>query len=474
MKKKKLTNIKWNNVIANYFTAFVLFSLLTILPNLKNSTSVRIVVQLVTNAMLVISLALYVALSDRQVMESMSKTWAMFSIMIFSYVLIQFAQEFNFGMELVPFSICALVLSLLLSGKSGFFADFVVIMFCFVQSINWQSNASISSAETFYLLFGGVMEAVYVSFVLNKRARRITYVGFGFILGLVSVTCSTISYFLFTDVWQWQEYLYNVLFAFASGLIGVMLMFVIVPLFEKIFGISTVFRFSEIASSDTDLMRRLFANAPGTFNHSLTVATYVEACATAIGLNTSMARAVAYYHDVGKLKNSSYFSENQLNGVNPHDTMTPESSVNIIKSHTLNGLAIAKEYGLPKEVQSAIVEHHGTMPIKSFYLKAQKYTDGQLKYDGYCYAGPKPTSKISALLMLCDASEAALRAHGNRQNAEKIVDDIVAERLAFDQFSNCDITMKEIDIIKSTIITTFSGIKHKRVSYPDVVLTSDK
>ena len=119
------------------------------------------------------------------------------------------------------------------------------------------------------------------------------------------------------------------------------------------------------------------------------------------------------------------------------------------------------------------MQHHGTMPLKYFYLKAKKYTDGDLPYDGYCYDGPKPTSKIAAMLMICDASEAALRAHGDRTNAEKIVDNIVAERLAFDQFSNCDITMKEIDIIKSTIITTFSGIRHKRVKYPEIVLEGE-
>ncbi len=194
----------------------------------------------------------------------------------------------------------------------------------------------------------------------------------------------------------------------------------------------------------------------------------------AIGQSTVMARAAAYYHDIGKMRNPSYFSENQLGGVNPHDSMTPEASVNMIKLHTANGLAIAKEYDLPKEVQAAIMEHHGTMPLKYFYLKAQKYTDGELPYDGYCYDGPKPTSKISAILMICDASEAALRSSGDKSKAETIVDSIVNERIAFEQFSECDITMKEIDIIKSTIITTFLGIRHKRVKYPDIKLQGDK
>ena len=154
--------------------------------------------------------------------------------------------------------------------------------------------------------------------------------------------------------------------------------------------------------------------------------------------------------------------------------MTPEASVNMIKYHTLNGLAMAKDYGLPKEVQLAIVEHHGTMPIKYFFLKAQKYTDGFLPYDGYCYDGPKPTTKISAILMICDASEAALRASGDKNTADKIITDIINERMSFGQFTECDLTMKEMEIVKDTIVATFLGVRHKRISYPDVKLGGKK
>ena len=300
------------------------------------------------------------------------------------------------------------------------------------------------------------------------------YISVGIFLGLIAALCTAISCIMFDDNWSWANHGIKAALAFASGIIGVMLMFMLVPVFERLFKVSSVFRFSEIASSDNELMQKLFEKAPGTYNHSLTVATYVEECAMAIGQSAVMARAAAYYHDIGKMRNPSYFSENQLGGINPHDAMTPEASVNMIKLHTVNGLAIAKEYDLPKEVQAAIMEHHGTMPLKFFYYKAKKYTDGDLPYDGYCYDGPKPTSKISAILMICDASEAALRASGDKSKAEKIVDDIVNERLTFEQFSNCDITMKEIDIIKSTIITTFLGIRHKRIKYPEIKMEGDK
>lgn len=476
-KKQRITNIKWKQIFASYFAVFILFAALTILPNFakpETVTPLRVVVQLATIMMLLFALALYNYFADVAVMESPRKTWAMFTTMIVAYCIIQLSQLWVYAIHLVPLAMCALILSLIVSGKCGFFANVMIIMLCFMQDINWRTNATLDSENFFYLLFGGVMEAVFVSFVLGKHYRRARYLAVGAALGAISAISATISYVIFMENWSLAEYGIKVVCAFASGLIAVMFMFVLVPLFEKMFNVSTVFRFSEIATSDSELMRKLFEKAPGTYNHCLTVATYVEACAVAIGQSAVAARAAAYYHDIGKIKNPSYFVENQFTGVNPHDAMTPEASVNMIKCHTVNGLAIAKEYGLPKEVQAAIVEHHGTMPIKYFYLKAQKYTDGILPYDGYCYDGPKPTNKISAILMICDSCEAALRASGNKDNVEKIVDGIVAERLAFDQFSNCDISMKEIDIIKSTIITTFTGIRHKRVSYPDVRLTGDK
>lgn len=473
-KSKKITNIKWKNIIMSYVAIFIVFSALTILINLDRLTWVRVGVQLSTVLIMMLALGLYTYFADVAVMESTRKTWAMFTTMLVAYGLIQLAPIWDYVINMVPFALCSLILSLIVSGKCGFFANFVVIMVCFMQDINWQTSATVATENFFYLLFSGVIEAVFASFVLGKHYRRSRYLIVGVILGVISVVCSTISYLMFSDEWSWPVWGIKAACSFASGIVGVMFMFVLVPLFEKMFNVSSVFRFSEIATSDSELMRKLFEKAPGTFNHSITVATYVEACAAAIGESAVMARAAAYYHDIGKMKNPSYFAENQFSGINPHDSMTPEASVNMIKYHTLNGLAIAKEYGLPKEVQAAIVEHHGTMPIKFFYLKAQKYTDGKLPYDGYCYDGPKPTNKISAILMICDAAEAALRANGDKSNAEQIVNDIVAERMTFEQFSDCDISLKELDIIKSTIVSTFAGIRHKRVSYPDVRLSGDQ
>ena len=469
-KSSKLHNIKWKSIIYIYILAFLVFSLMAILPNWAERTSVKVSVQLTTTALLLFSLGLYVYFVDHDTMVLRRKTVVMFTTMLLFYAMLELAKLWEFGIYIVPFAFCSLMLSLIVSDKVAFFSNFVIVILVCMQHINWPTQEGVLTEEFFYLLFSGVIESVYASYVFVRSNSRWRYILVGLVQGAISAACCTLSYFMFQQQPDWSNFALKVGLSFASGILAVVFIFALVPLFERLFKVVSVFRYSEIASSDTALMRMLFEKAPGTYNHSLTVAIYVEASAVAIGLPGAMARAAAYYHDIGKIKAPSYFAENQFSGVNPHDSMTPEASVSMIKSHVVNGYALGKEHNLPEDVLNAILQHHGTMPIKYFYLKAQKYTDGVLPYEGYCYEGSKPTSKISAILMICDAAEAALRSVGDKSRSEKIVDDIVAERLAFDQFSDCDITMKEIDIVKSTIITTYNGIRHRRVKYPDVKL----
>ena len=195
-KKQRITNINWKQIIASYAIVFVLLACLTILPNLTNPESLtvtRIVVQLATLMMLLSALALYIYFADVASMESTRKTWAMFTTMIVAYCIIQLSQLWEYAIQLVPFALCALVLSLIVSGKCGFFANFIIIMLCFMQDINWRTDATINSENFFYLLFGGVIEAVFVSFVLGKHYRRARYLAVGLALGVISVVTATIS-----------------------------------------------------------------------------------------------------------------------------------------------------------------------------------------------------------------------------------------------------------------------------------------
>ena len=456
-----------------FVTTALLFCAVLIATNYKSLTLTNSFIMVGCVLMFMGSLTFYVYYYDREVAKNSRKVATLCTTMLVSYALIWVSANVIGVAEVAPFALCSLIVSLLVSNKSNFFANFIVIIFYYLQSINFQSG-SVSFVESdFFVLFAGITCAVIASYAMRRYYARLAYVLVGLVLSALTVVCRLLIYLMANEVADWLVIYPSLLFGLASGVVTVILLFFLLPVFERIFNVVSPFRFAEIATTNNAIMRKLYETAPGTFNHSLTVANYVEACASAIGESTFLARAVAYYHDIGKMKNPGYFTENQTDGVNPHDQITPESSVSIIKSHTSYGLALAKQYKLPVEIQRAIVEHHGTMPLKFFYLKAKKYTDGDLPYAAYSYDGPKPSSKIAAILMICDACEAALRSMNDKNRAEKIVDDIVDERMRFNQFVECDITMQEIDVIKNTILTTYMGIKHKRIQYPKIKLDAE-
>ena len=218
-------------------------------------------------------------------------------------------------------------------------------------------------------------------------------------------------------------------------------------------------------------MREMKERAMGTFNHSIVVAHLAEACAIALGEDTALARAAAYYHDVGKLRQPEYFTENQT-GYNPHNELSPELSVDIIRSHAKDGYELILSKRLPKILADIAVQHHGTMPIKYFYAKALKMSDGEVNIEEFSYGGPKPQTKIAAIIMIADASEAISRTLPDRspEKVEGAVRDIIEERMDLDQFDECDLTMKDLTVIKETIVSCLTGVYHSRVQYPKLKL----
>jgi putative nucleotidyltransferase with HDIG domain len=264
--------------------------------------------------------------------------------------------------------------------------------------------------------------------------------------------------------------LWNVLWSYGSNIAAILVFMPLVAMFEGIFNIADDFRLNELSNLNHPLLKKLASEAPGTFNHSLSVGNLAEACASAIDENPNLARCAAYYHDIGKLKAPLYFSENQSD-YNPHDELIPEVSVSMITSHTLFGEILAKQYRLPLEISAVCKEHHGTAPVGYFYRKAQNYLeDGSVAVDNYTYPGPKPQSKVSAIIMICDTVEAALRSFmpDNKGDIEKRIDKLVDEKLALGQFDECPITMQDIAVIKRTILEVLPGIYHGRVSYENV------
>ncbi|MBQ9276745.1 MAG: HDIG domain-containing protein, partial [Clostridia bacterium] len=261
--------------------------------------------------------------------------------------------------------------------------------------------------------------------------------------------------------------LWNVVWCYGANIAAALVFMPLVAIFEGMFNIADDFRLNELCNLSNPLLKRLASEAPGTFNHSLVVGNLAEACASAIGENPNMARCAAYYHDIGKLKAPIYFSENQ-SSYNPHDELIPEVSVSMITSHTLFGEILAKQNRLPKEIVAICRQHHGTSPVGYFYRKALTLKEeGDLAVDKYTYSGPKPQTKIAAIIMIADTIEAAMRAYmpDTKEEYEARINKLVDEKLELRQFDECPITMGDIAIIKQTIIEVLPSIHHSRINY---------
>ena len=250
---------------------------------------------------------------------------------------------------------------------------------------------------------------------------------------------------------------------------GLLTLFIypLIYIYEKLFSLVSDVSLLELSDTNSNLLKELSNKAPGTFHHSLNVANLAEACANKINANALLARVGALHHDIGKIKNPSYFSENQLSGQNLHDQISSKQSVEIIKSHVTNGVKIAKNYGLPERIIDFIRTHHGTNLISYFYNKEIKQ-DSSINKKEFSYPGPKPFSKEMAIVMMCDSVEAATKSL-EKPNAEKInlyVEKIIDSQIDGNQFSDCELTFKNISIIKSILKDKLKNIYHVRVEYP--------
>jgi hypothetical protein len=242
----------------------------------------------------------------------------------------------------------------------------------------------------------------------------------------------------------------------------------IIFLFEKIFSLVSDISLLELSDTNSPLLRRLSEEAPGTFQHSLQVANLAEMGALEIGANAMLTRAGAIYHDIGKLQNPMYFIENQSSNLNPHDEIEFDESAEIIISHVLDGIEIAKENNLPDELIDFIRTHHGTTTVQYFYKQfIADFPEEEVDIKDFTYPGPKPYSKETAILMMADSSEAAARSIKNptSENIDALIEKIINKQISADQYVNADITFKEINQIKRLFKKKLVNIHHARIEY---------
>jgi putative nucleotidyltransferase with HDIG domain len=354
----------------------------------------------------------------------------------------------------------ALLALLLLGRRSAIFLSIVyaLMMFTFDSFLFTSDNIENVYSTLMVCFFAGMLAI----FVVSEQISR-----FKVFLRSIIIYLPIALIILLMEISEQTDVLLMLSYGLLGALSSVVIFIAILPLFENIFNVVTDYRLRELCDHDYKLIKDLKEKASGTFNHSIIVAYLAEACAIAINEDTALARAAAYYHDVGKLKQPEFFAENQT-GYNPHDELAPELSVDIIRSHARDGYELIKAHRLPAQLADVALQHHGTMPITYFYAKALKLTDGEVKREDFSYYGPKPQSKIAAIIMICDASEAITRTLVNRlpENVEKAVREVIEERMNYEQFSDCEITMKDLSVIKDTIVTYLTGVNHSRVKYP--------
>ena len=229
-------------------------------------------------------------------------------------------------------------------------------------------------------------------------------------------------------------------------------------------------RLLELSNPNHPLLRKLLIETPGTYHHSVIVGNLAEAAAEAIGADGLLCRVGAYYHDLGKTKRPQFFIENQLHTDNPHDKLSPNLSKSIIISHARDGYEILRKHNIPTPICDIAAQHHGTTLLKYFYHKAREQCDGtEVLEADYRYPGPKAQFKEAAIVGIADSVEAAVRslARPTPERVENMVRKIIRDRLEDGQFNECDLTLKELDLIARSICETLQGIFHSRIKYPD-------
>ena len=324
----------------------------------------------------------------------------------------------------------------------------------------------------FLILEAGVVTCCFMLDDVRSRSRLVE-VGGATALAMIAATMAAGA----LDLDPIRYIAKNSLYVGAAGLAVGFVVLGILPFIEKAFRITTSMTLLELADASQPLLRRLSLEAPGTYNHSLQVATLAEEASKAIGGNALLCRVASYYHDVGKINKAEYFVENQTEGQNRHINLSPSVSLLIIIGHVKDGIELAREYNLPTSIFPFIQQHHGTTLVEFFYHRAcDTCAPDQpgVSEMQYRYPGPKPKSKEIAVVMLADAVESATRAMAEPTSSriETLVHELAMKRLLDGQFDECDLTMRELELVERSLVKSLNAIYHGRIAYPSTIATT--
>lgn len=401
-------------------------------------------------------LLLFVKKYRAEVFDNNTKVTFLFFNIVLMVLLTTLVVNFNsYYVYVVPLCILPLTLKAFFDARLGLFAHVItVLLLGFVVANNYE--------YMFLQTIAGIVTILTVS-ELYKRANLFISVGQITFIYIVSYFAFYVIHEGSINNLEWQTFLMFVLCGLATLFVQPL-----IYIYEKLFGLVSDVSLLELSDTNSKLLKELSEKAPGTFHHSLNVANLAEAAANEIGANAMLVRVGALYHDIGKMVNPTYFTENQSTGINPHDELSPKESVDIIINHVIDGIELAKKNNLPDRVIDFIRTHHGSSIVYFFYNK-QLESNLAFNPSDFCYNGPKPFNKETAILMMCDSVEAASKSlkDPNSTKINNFVDSIISKQMDTDQFLNATITLKEIQSIKKVLKHKLANMYHLRIEYPE-------
>lgn len=346
------------------------------------------------------------------------------------------------------------------------FAVLMTVVTAAVAGVIFQEGYSVvlQMEIALYILFGG-LAGLYIIQGAEKRAHLLQT---SMSVALVNVIFIAFYILMAQSEYGLSELLFYGIAAITSGLLSGALTIGLLPFFESAFGMISAMKLIELSNPNHPLLKKILTETPGTYHHSVMVANLADAACESIGADGLLARVGCYYHDIGKTKRPGFFIENQMSHANPHDSLPPETSRDIILSHGTDGAKMLQRHKMPKEIIDIAEQHHGTSLLKYFYFKA-KEEGHDINQEDYRYAGPKPQKKETAIISIADSVEAAVRSmkEPTHEKIQEIVHTIVKDKLQDGQFDECDLTIKELKTVERVLCETLNGIFHSRIEYPE-------
>ncbi|WP_347838073.1 HDIG domain-containing metalloprotein [uncultured Draconibacterium sp.] len=403
-------------------------------------------------------LFVFLILYRRDIIQYLNKLSFMLLLMVGVVLLSNFINTFpNLHIYMVPLAVFPIMIRTFFDSRTAIFTLIITtLLIGFYAPNNYE----------FILI--QVSAGIIAVFSLNKMHRRVHLV-------LAALWVFLTYAFVFTALNLIHEgtflsYNYTTLKWFAISSVLILLVYPLVYIFEKLFGFVSDVTLIEISDSNQPLLRKLAEQAPGTFQHSMQIANLAEEVILRIGGNPFLVRAGALYHDIGKIGRPNFFIENQAVGMNPHDRISHLKSAEVIIDHVKNGVKMAQKHKLPAPIIEFIATHHGTTKAKYFYLKHQEENpDKNIDANAFAYPGPLPKSKEAAVVMLVDGIEAASRSMKEKthENLKALIDSMIDKKIEDKQLDESDLTFRDINTIKSTLLEKLINIYHIRIEYPD-------